>query len=276
MVPVKASGFSFYWHALEWLLNSPPLAVPQTADQHWPESLQAFWPDHAAHLQALKNQPETLLAWMNQQKDRRLGRIFEHLLAFWLRQQPHLQVLAENLPVREHGRTLGALDFLLRDLRDGKLWHWEVACKFYLQAPLAAGGWQWLGPGRKDTLEKKLRHMQQHQLQLSHHPQIRQWLARQGHAGAIHRLGFVWGRLFYAPEPPAGHEHLPLHPQHPRGLWFRQPAPPGWQACHKIDLLSPQTPPASLAETGKHRPQPLFQPSVDGQGQWAYAVPADW
>ncbi len=275
MARIKLYPISFYWHALEWLLASPPLVCPRQPGQHWPESLDGFWPDKARRLRALQSQPEPLQHWMATLNDWRLGRIFEHVLAFWLHQQPHLQILAENLPVREQGRTLGALDFLLQDLRDGKLWHWEVACKFYLQTPLPEGGWQWLGPGKKDTLEKKLRHMRLHQLELSRHPQIQKWLTEQGHTGEIHRLGFVWGRLFYSQQPLEGQEQLPLHPNHPQGTWFRQPAPPGWQACNKMDLLSPQAFPEALVETGPDQPQPLYRQPGDGAPQWAYLLPAD-
>ncbi len=276
MAPVNALSFTRYWHALEWLLASPPLACPSASAQHWPGNLGSFWPDHSAQLQTLKNQPETLLAWMAKQPDRRLGSVFEQLLAFWLHQQAHLQILATNLQVHETGRTLGALDFLLLDRRDGKIWHWEVACKFYLQAPLPNGGWQWLGPGKQDSLEKKLRHMQTHQLPMSEHPYIRQWLAEQGYRGEIHRLGYVWGRLFYAEQTLAGHEPLPLHPQHPRGRWFRQPAPPGWQPASKMDLLTPQLLPASHPAPSPSQPYPVVRTSTGSQPEWGFAVPANW
>ncbi len=274
MPPVNEADH--WWHALAWLSDAEPLVCPPSRHGiHWPDrmALRHFWPRREQLLQRMLHDPRPLNGWMARIRDRRLGMRFEHLLLFWLMQQSHLRLLAHGLPVREQGRTLGAVDFLLQDLRDGSVWHWEVACKFYLQTSQSSTGWQWLGPDGRDKLADKLRHMTQRQLRLAQQPQIRDYLRRLGIRQSPRPLGVIWGRLFHTPEHVPGTETLPLNPNHPRGVWFNGTMPSGWRVAETLDLLSPQQPPPVRPGSEPDRPVPCWRPGADGRPEWAFIRP---
>lgn len=168
---------------LVWLIASPPLI------SHAPASaLAIFWPDatdylalynrHATWLRRLDDDPQPLRAFLARTRDLRLGRYAEDLLSFWLRaaDNPEFEMVAEHVALREHGITLGEPDFLVRERASGKLWHIELALKFYL----GSANQQWLGPNRQDSLARKLAHLCQHQLPLLHTGAGQTWLKTQG------------------------------------------------------------------------------------------------
>ncbi|MFA0084577.1 DUF1853 family protein [Vibrio sp. 10N.261.51.F12] len=92
----------------------------------------------------------------------RLGFLYQELCRRQFEQHPNYTVLAEEIQLQEGKRTLGAIDFLLQNQRNGDVEHWEVAIKFYL---LKDG--QWFGPNAKDRLDLKLSRMMHHQLMMS-------------------------------------------------------------------------------------------------------------
>jgi hypothetical protein len=94
----------------------------------------------------------------------RLGFIYQHLCYQLFAQSPHYQILAEEIQIQHKQRTLGAIDFIIKD-QHNQIQHWEVAIKFYL---LHDG--LWYGPNAHDRLDKKLDHMLNHQLKMSQHP----------------------------------------------------------------------------------------------------------
>ncbi|UOP05587.1 DUF1853 family protein [Conchiformibius kuhniae] len=81
----------------------------------------------------------------------RLGRYAERLLAYWLAHAPHSRLLAHNLPVREHGRDAGALDFVAE--LNGQTYHIELCCKYFGSADGSSA--QMAGWDGGDTLPRK-------------------------------------------------------------------------------------------------------------------------
>lgn len=155
---------------LAWVLASPPLLKSQDEIIDW---LDADWcrdtyQASISWLAALDADPTPLLASIDIQRDRRLGRYFETLLAFWLQSPANTRyrLIAQNLPIRREGITLGELDYLVEDTQTHELQHWEVAVKFYLGVRPSQQLSHWIGPGQKDRLDRKLSHLQQHQLAL--------------------------------------------------------------------------------------------------------------
>lgn len=60
----------------------------------------------------------------------RLGRYAESLLAFWLENAPHTELLGQNIKVGgESGQAAGEADFVA--LLNGKPYHIELTCKYY-------------------------------------------------------------------------------------------------------------------------------------------------
>ncbi|GAD78251.1 DUF1853 family protein [Vibrio ezurae] len=125
----------------------------------------------------------------------RLGFIYQHLCQELFTHCSPLAIEQTELQLNNEGRTLGELDFILRDpfsLDASHLaQHWEVAIKFYL---LHQG--RWYGPNAKDRLDKKLRHMLNHQLKHTHTPcfieQYPQWQYLSQHL-------LMQGRLYINP-----------------------------------------------------------------------------
>lgn len=192
-------------------------------------------------LVALDCNPSPLINHLQQLNSRRLGHYFEALWQFFILQDPQLTLVAHNLPVHRHQKTLGEFDILYNDRETGHHYHLELAIKFYLDAGTTLRGADaehadhstepdsvsdtlanWLGPNRRDRLDKKLNRLVNHQIALSDHPEAKQCL----HSLGINSLGkeiTVKGMLFYAGEHHQSHcaqsTHW-LHPHHQHGLWY--------------------------------------------------------
>ncbi len=95
---------------------------------------------------------------------RQVGRRFERVHLAGLEACDEVEMLAANRPLRAQGRTLGELDTLFR-WRD-EVVHREVAVKFYLAVGSEDEPAAWIGPGRRDRLDRKLDRLSDHQLAL--------------------------------------------------------------------------------------------------------------
>ncbi|MDD1784408.1 DUF1853 family protein [Enterovibrio sp. ZSDZ35] len=91
----------------------------------------------------------------------RIGFYYQWLIQQCLSASKDHQIVAEEIQVEDEGRTIGAVDFVVKN-GSNDLEHWEVAIKFYL-----AFGDDWHGPNAKDTLSKKLAKMLNQQLALT-------------------------------------------------------------------------------------------------------------
>lgn len=153
--------------ALAWCIGAPSLmghvpglvSPPEAAIE---DALAQAW----QWLCDLDRDPALLHEHLAATRSWKVGFYFEALLSFWLHWSPEHTVLAQELQVRDHERTLGAFDFVLRDARF-EAEHWEVAVKFYLQREPSERWAAWVGPNQRDRLDLKLEHMRDHQLPLS-------------------------------------------------------------------------------------------------------------
>ncbi len=97
----------------------------------------------------------------------KLGHLYEDALAVMLDATPRYDALASGIQIQQAaGRTLGELDFLVKDRRTDQLIHLELAVKFYLAVetecdPLLPG------PDTRDNYYRKLQKMRTHQLLLT-------------------------------------------------------------------------------------------------------------
>lgn len=156
----------------------------------------------------------------------RLGITFEQWVAALVSASNGLELVDRNLAVRDGQTTLGELDMLVRDRDSGKLWHWELALKFYLGTAD-----NWYGPNSHDTLSRKSQHLFEHQILRSTLPQCREMLANRG-LQVDGRALLTRGRLFYRNSHP---DYPPRHPQHERGWWLPTHSLPlqRWQVVDK-------------------------------------------
>ncbi|QDU51310.1 DUF1853 family protein [Gimesia panareensis] len=213
---------------LQWAIESPSL-IMDSADDVQPPRLPDFDQIDIRELEAF------LVPYSRF----RIGEYFEGLILFWLERIRGVKMIAWHQQVFENGQTVGEIDFLFED-ESGVLTHWETAVKFYLYCPAAnRTGSHFVGPNVKDTFEKKMQRLFEHQLPLSqqHYPDVVQCRA------------FVKGCIFYHPDDERPGE-LParLAPEHAQASWLRcselfrflaQAQNPMFLIREKPDWLSP-------------------------------------
>lgn len=162
------------------------------------------------------------------------GEYFEVLIRTWLDEVPPADPIAANWQVYSGDRTIGEFDLIFR--RDGQIWHWELAVKFYLGHPAPDGQFRWYGPDPQDRLDRKWAKMRGQQLRLCRHP---------ASAGALDVLGidtelssraFIKGYLFVPLEDSYEVDFPPdINPSGLRGWWVHR----GQLAAHG-DMLDPE------------------------------------
>lgn len=128
----------------------------------WEDHIKTYWP----RLQYLDQHPEALLNFLQKLKSTRLGLRFEMFIWFWLLDHAYhpYELLGHSIQKIDGRKTVGELDFVLRNTATAEIEHWEVALKYYL----AEGDFSlpyWYGLNRSDTLSRKLNHFTQKQFQ---------------------------------------------------------------------------------------------------------------
>lgn len=282
---------------LAWAISSPPLLLPVDSECRWysNEWYRQAAVESAGLFRQSDQDPAALETSLAERSDRRLGSYFETLWAYWLDMNPRFELLGHNLQINDQGRTLGELDFIVRDRAVGKCLHWELALKFYLGRGDTGLPQNWLGPGKKDRLDIKVDHLMKRQSRYASHKRVREWCEDRGiriDASAV----ILKGRLFY-PLGTDGPAVFPQHanPQQLRSFWLtpaqfvrryasEQGFTPlirgGWmadvpvshgQAVYRADQL------CELLESGELR-LPLYVCLVNGDesGDRLFLVDEDW
>ena len=178
---------------LAWVIVSPTLVSGHFSGVDWWDSafLTSEYRDCLPALAQLDINPEPLAKYLALLKTKALGHRFEALVAFWLELSPNYDLIDRNIQIQGEGRTLGELDFIVRDLRSDAVIHLEVTVKFYMGLKDLTDPMNWYGSNLKDSFGKKLEHLEQHQSQLSLlYPERINYKIEQ-------RCCLVKGRLFY-------------------------------------------------------------------------------
>ncbi|NHF60139.1 DUF1853 family protein [Flavobacteriaceae bacterium TP-CH-4] len=99
----------------------------------------------------------------------RLGHQMEHIFKQVLNHTARYQVLVHNIPVKKENRTIGEIDFILKDLQSSKNIHVELTYKFYIIDPeISEPVHQLMGPNKRDMFFTKMEKMKNHQFPLLH------------------------------------------------------------------------------------------------------------
>ncbi len=223
---------------LAWLCQAPPLINASSVF----DVRTALPSDYHEQLHELDQNPEPLHARLADANNRRLGRYFENLYHFLLSDVLNWTVLLRNVPVRnEQGRTLGELDFIVRNPATGRLQHHEVAVKFYLAFDTGYTT-RWYGPNARDRLDLKKNRMLLHQSCMTERPETRTLLADHQLDEPIESAIVMPGYLF-RPES-RQQPSMPdwINPGHQRGHWIRSEQISRkdidtWVPLHKPDWL---------------------------------------
>ena len=137
-------------------------------------------------LASLDADPTSLLDFLHARPTSRRGIYYERLWHFFLQDDPDVELIAHNLPVRDGGATLGEFDCLYYCRQRSRHVHLELAVKYYLawlapgQVPAPGRWYHWLGPNSADRLDLKINRMLGHQSTLGLSEPGRQVLAGLG------------------------------------------------------------------------------------------------
>lgn len=250
-----------------------------------------------ARLKQLDLEPAPLLQRLDNSQSHRLGHYFEELYHFLLTELLGWPVLLRNLAIRnDQGRTLGELDFIVRNLQTGALEHHEVAVKFYLAHGLG-NSLRWYGPNARDRLDLKTDRMVEHQCTMTERPETIRQLREHGFDEPVTPALVMPGNLFA--QPLGTRPSLPhwVNPAHDMGYWLHHSQlgtvdTSGWTPLYKPDWLGiyqsrtapdPHTTRTTLDAVASAARPTLFacmQPRKDGPGyieisRW-FVVPDSW
>lgn len=222
------------------LLKFFPTALTQRTDiqfhddTFWREIYECYQP----RLKALDQHPAPLYEFVQQIKSTRLGLRFEALLWFWLADpyNQHFELLGHSIQHHHDGKTLGEMDFVVRNRADQAIEHWEVSLKFYL-AEANLNIYTWIGLNPEDTFAQKLTHFAEKQFQFDHALGFR----------IDRRIAVMKGQLFLPTSIDNPIQDLPewLNRCRRLGIW-QSTAPkhhgenaPNWRRLEREEWLSP-------------------------------------
>ncbi|GAC1375085.1 MAG: DUF1853 family protein [Aquirhabdus sp.] len=239
---------------LAFALASPPLL------SHWPTEFTSqrtielpdyqFWQSHfqryLPRLRALDNDPTELNQTLAKLPSSRLGIRFEALLSFWLNDQSghwhDFEMLAKNIQLKDEKRTIGEVDFIIKNKLTNEIEHWELSLKFYLGEGTLQP-YEWRGLNDRDTFGRKIKHTLQRQFNVDHiHvPDF-------GERTIDKRVAIFKGRLFYPDQvSDSAKESLEkwLHPEHLQGTWgYQLPHEINWRRAARREWLTPEHKPS--------------------------------
>lgn len=99
----------------------------------------------------------------------RLGHQMEYVFNQLLEYSDAYEVVLHNLPIKQGKRTIGEIDFILRDTTTKKLIHVELTYKFYIIDPeISEPLHQLLGPNQHDAFFAKMQKIKNKQFKLLH------------------------------------------------------------------------------------------------------------
>lgn len=101
----------------------------------------------------------------------RLGHLAEKIVSELIKSSANYNILYENIQLIENKRTIGEIDFIIKNKETNQLIHMELAYKFYLFDPSISLNPinNWIGPNRNDSLQEKLEKLKRKQFPLLHH-----------------------------------------------------------------------------------------------------------
>ncbi len=97
----------------------------------------------------------------------RLGHQVEHIFYQLLDHNQNYEILLFNQPIKNENRTIGEIDFIIRDTQTQEIIHIELTYKFYIvDITISEKIHQLTGPNKRDSFHDKLQKIKQHQFKL--------------------------------------------------------------------------------------------------------------
>lgn len=102
-------------------------------------------------------------------KNIRLGHQMEYVFKQLILHSEPYEIIVHNLAIKEGNRTIGEIDFILKDVKTQKLIHVELTYKFYIiDEEIPEPIHRLMGPNRRDTFFAKMEKIKNSQFQLLH------------------------------------------------------------------------------------------------------------
>jgi len=164
--------------------------------------------------------------------NQKLGYLYETALEHLIISSPNIELIAKNLQIfDENKRTIGELDYILRDKRCDLNIHLELAVKFYL-ALETRKGWQYPGPDCRDNWHRKLKRLRSHQLAMLTNKDTQRLLAERFDIYEIITQQLIYGCIFtpWNCEQKAQPEFVSAQSRQGRWLYIHQ-----WKEAFKGD-----------------------------------------
>lgn len=110
-----------------------------------------------------------------------LGKRAEYFFQFCIEQSSNYELVVANLQIQDGKKTLGELDYIIREKKTRQLYHIELVYKFYcydasiqqtsksLNPDIATELSKYVGPNKRDNFVYKLDKLKNHQLPLLYH-----------------------------------------------------------------------------------------------------------
>lgn len=145
---------------LAWVISSAPLMSVNSKEEAYIVLGDQWFKTEAERceifLKAEDADPSRLTKFVSSEGRQLLGKRFERFIEYWLRFSGKYEVLISNRPVSRNKITLGEIDYVMRDVFSGEIFHLEVASKYYLGYNNSDLWSNWKGINAKDTLEDKM------------------------------------------------------------------------------------------------------------------------
>ncbi|MDZ4821989.1 MAG: DUF1853 family protein [Flavobacteriales bacterium] len=146
---------------LVWVIGSCPMFTSEASkgqyhipDEEWFSNqleVNVNW------IRQLDADPQPLLEFLREHPHKLLGKRFETLVEFWLKNSPDYDFRFANVQLKTGPATSGEIDFLCREKATGEFVHFEVACKYYLATTSALVWDKWMGANGNDSLHHKMK-----------------------------------------------------------------------------------------------------------------------
>lgn len=106
----------------------------------------------------------------------RLGHLVEKIVSELIKNSSGYELLYENVQIIANKKTIGELDFIIKEKSSNQIIHLELAYKFYLFDPTISNETtnNWIGPNRNDSLREKIEKLKTKQFPLLHNDYTRQ------------------------------------------------------------------------------------------------------
>ena len=220
--------FDFLWSLestvhrdLSFLLASPSLLnntkiVPAITSQEW----MKWFLDAKEAIADDAKKPQRLMQFVNTPRQYKLGLYAEDLLLYYLHNFSPCKILAHDIQVFDGKRSIGAFDFIVQT-STGEIEHWEMAIKYFVQYSLSPNWTEFIGPGGRDSLQRKMNKMLHRQILLGDDPLAQEGLKERGIPIPTRKRIVSVGKLFaqyktYFVVPYEGDAHQPT------GLWAKK------------------------------------------------------